>query len=33
MTVIHLQDGKIVEGWNEWDRLALARATGAVPES
>lgn len=28
MTIIRVEDGRIAEGWNEWDRLTLARATG-----
>jgi predicted ester cyclase len=30
MTIIRVADGKFVAGWNEWDRLTLALATGAV---
>jgi len=30
MTIIRVTDGKLTAGWNEWDRLTLALATGAV---
>jgi predicted ester cyclase len=30
MTIIRIEDGRIAEGWNEWDRLSLARATGQL---
>jgi predicted ester cyclase len=28
MTILRVEDGKIAEGWNEWDRLGLARVLG-----
>jgi steroid delta-isomerase-like uncharacterized protein len=30
MTFARVEDGRIVEGWNEWDRLAFATALGLV---
>jgi steroid delta-isomerase-like uncharacterized protein len=30
MSFVHLEDGKIVEAWNEWDRLGFAMTIGAV---
>ena len=31
MTFIEVADGKIVAGWNEWDRLTMLRGIGAIP--
>jgi len=31
MTVDHWRDGKVVDSWNEWDNLGLARQIGAAP--
>jgi steroid delta-isomerase-like uncharacterized protein len=30
MTIARVEDGRIVEGWNEWDRLAFATELGLV---
>ena len=30
MSIFRIENGQIVEGWNEWDRLAFAMAVGAV---
>jgi predicted ester cyclase len=30
MSILRTENGQIVEGWNEWDKLALAVAIGAV---
>lgn len=31
ISIDHWRDGKIVESWNEWDNLGLARQLGAAP--
>jgi steroid delta-isomerase-like uncharacterized protein len=31
MTFIEVADGRIVAGWNEWDRATLLQAIGVVP--
>ena len=31
ITVIHWQDGKVVEGWDSWDQLGMWQSIGAVP--
>ena len=31
MTMAHVADGKIVEGWNVWDIMGMARQLGAEP--
>jgi len=31
MTLLRVENGMIREGWNEWDRIGLARALGMVP--
>ncbi|MDP9337923.1 MAG: ester cyclase [Acidobacteriota bacterium] len=33
MTMVRFANGKIVEGWDNWDQLALMRQIGAVPEA
>jgi hypothetical protein len=30
---VHIKDGKIISGWDNWDQLALMRQIGAIPES
>ena len=30
MSIARLRDGRMVEGWNDWDRLTLMQAIGAV---
>jgi steroid delta-isomerase-like uncharacterized protein len=30
MSIVRLEDGLMVEGWNEWDRLKFATALGVV---
>ena len=30
MTFVHVADGRITAGWNEWDRATLAREMGAA---
>jgi steroid delta-isomerase-like uncharacterized protein len=30
MSFVRVADGKVVESWDEWDRLGLARAIGTV---
>jgi steroid delta-isomerase-like uncharacterized protein len=30
MSIARLRDGQMVEGWNDWDRLTLMQAIGAV---
>jgi len=30
MSILRIENGQISEGWNEWDKLALAVAIGAV---
>jgi predicted ester cyclase len=32
MTMVRIANGKVVEGWDNWDQLALMRQIGAVPE-
>jgi steroid delta-isomerase-like uncharacterized protein len=32
MTMIHMKDGKLFSGWDNWDQLALLRQLGVVPE-
>lgn len=31
ISIDHWRDGKVVEAWNEWDNLGLARQLGAAP--
>lgn len=31
LSLARIEDGKLVEGWNEWDRQGLARALTAPP--
>jgi steroid delta-isomerase-like uncharacterized protein len=31
ISIDHWKDGKVVESWNEWDNLGLARQLGAAP--
>ena len=33
MTMVHIKDGKIISGFDNWDQLALMRQIGAIPES
>ena len=33
MTMVRIENGKIISGWDNWDQLALMRQIGAVPES
>jgi steroid delta-isomerase-like uncharacterized protein len=32
-TILQLENGKIVRGWDHWDQLALLRQLGIAPES
>ncbi len=32
MTMVHIKNGKIMAGWDNWDQLALLRQIGVVPE-
>jgi steroid delta-isomerase-like uncharacterized protein len=32
ITIDRVEDGKIVEGWTNWDTLALMQNIGAIPE-
>jgi predicted ester cyclase len=32
MCIVHLRDGKLVEGWNCWDVVTALRAANAPPE-
>ena len=29
--LVHIRDGRIVEGWNSYDQLGLLRQIGALP--
>lgn len=33
MTMVHMKDGKIIAGWDNWDQLAMMQQIGVVPES
>jgi steroid delta-isomerase-like uncharacterized protein len=33
MTMVHIENGKIIAGWDNWDQLALLRQIGVVPEA
>jgi predicted ester cyclase len=32
MCIVHVRDGKLVEGWNSWDVVTALRAANAPPE-
>jgi predicted ester cyclase len=32
MCIVHVRDGKLVEGWNSWDVITALRAANAPPE-
>ena len=32
MTIVRIRDGKIVEGWDNWDQLAMMRQIGAFEQ-
>jgi hypothetical protein len=31
--MVRIEDGRIVEGWNNWDQLGLLRQIGAMPDN
>jgi predicted ester cyclase len=31
ITIVRVDKGKIVEGWNNWDQLGLLKQVGALP--
>jgi steroid delta-isomerase-like uncharacterized protein len=33
MTMVHIKNGKITAGWDNWDQPAMLRQIGVVPES
>jgi steroid delta-isomerase-like uncharacterized protein len=33
MTMVHIKNGKITAGWDNWDQLAMLRQIGVVPEA
>ena len=32
MTMVRIRDGKIVEGWDNWDQLAMMQQIGAYEQ-
>jgi steroid delta-isomerase-like uncharacterized protein len=32
ITIDRIEDGKVIEGWTNWDTLAMMQSIGAIPE-